>query len=78
MKRRISLLFYFLIKLFMKIILLIIGIVISLFAIIKILLIDFSGKGVSGFGLGYLLGNIILVAVGSLLIYFALKKRKHS
>jgi multisubunit Na+/H+ antiporter MnhG subunit len=62
----------------MKIVLYIIGILISLFASIKILQIIFSDTKLSEYSKGYILGNVVLILIGLLLIFLAWKKRKAS
>jgi hypothetical protein len=62
----------------MKIVLYVIGILIFIFAAIKISQNSFSDSRLSEYGKGYVLGNVVLILVGLLLIFFAWKKKKSS
>ena len=61
----------------MKASLYLIGILISVFAIIKIFMIVFSDQLLTEYDKGSLLGNSILILIGLILILFALKVDKH-
>lgn len=58
----------------MKIILYFLGIVITLFALIKIIQTYPKKNTLAQYDLGYLIGNIILLSIGITLIYFAWKR----